>query len=98
MQVLVAELPTDRCTLHTEARVGEESVPCMVLSMPGPGSYTGEDVVELHLPGSPLLLDQVGRELSPTARPATPGEFTRRAFVNGRNRSPVRRAPRPWSS
>jgi len=64
-------------------RVGDHGVPCLVLVMPGPASYTGEDVVELHLPGSPLLLDSVARRLE-GARLATPGEFTRRAFENGR--------------
>jgi tRNA modification GTPase len=52
--------------------------------MPAPRSYTGEDVVELHLPGSPLLLDEVARGFGPRVRLATPGEFTRRAFDNRR--------------
>ncbi len=60
------------------------TVPGLVLVMPGPRSFTGEDVVELHLPGGPLLLETVGAQLAPHARPATPGEFTRRAFENGR--------------
>lgn len=60
-------------------------VPGLALSMPGPRSFTGEDVVELHLPGSPLLLAEVGAALTAAgARPAGPGEFTRRAFENGR--------------
>ncbi len=51
----------------------------------GPRSYTGEDVVELHLPASPPLVDQHLRELLERgARPARPGEFTLRAFLNGR--------------
>jgi tRNA modification GTPase len=59
--------------------------PALVLWMPGPGSYTGEDVVELHLPGAPPLLARaLGRLLELGARAATPGEFTRRAFLNGR--------------
>ena len=53
--------------------------------MPGPRSYTGEPVVELHLPGSPPLaravLDAI---LDAGARAAEPGEFTRRAFLHGR--------------
>jgi tRNA modification GTPase len=57
-------------------------VECLVLVMPGPGSYTGEDVVELHLPGSPLLLEKVLDRLRRGGRDATPGEFTRRAFEN----------------
>lgn len=57
----------------------------LALVMPGPRSFTGEDVVELHLPGSPLLLAEIGAVLvAAGARPAAPGEFTRRAFEHGR--------------
>ncbi len=53
--------------------------------MPRPLSYTREDVVELHLPGAePLVRDTVERCLKAGARAAEPGEFTRRAFLNGR--------------
>ena len=53
--------------------------------MRGPASYTGEDVVELSLHGSPVILDMVERMLVALgARPATRGEFTRRAFLSGR--------------
>ena len=57
-----------------------------VLWLPGPGSATGEDVAEFHVHGSPAV---VGRLLSVLCslegvRPAEPGEFTRRAFANGR--------------
>lgn len=52
---------------------------------PGPASYTGEDVVELSGHGSPLLLRQlVAAVVQAGARLAEPGEFTLRAFVNGR--------------
>ncbi len=53
--------------------------------MPGPGSYTGEDVVELYCHGSPGVLEALLTALYEAgARPAAPGEFTRRAFLNGR--------------
>lgn len=53
--------------------------------MRGPRSYTGEDVVELSCHGSPPLLAMVVERLRRAgARLAGPGEFTRRAFVNGR--------------
>jgi tRNA modification GTPase len=57
--------------------------------MPAPHSYSGEDVVELHLPGSPLLLAECERAFAAHAdelllQRAAPGEFTRRAFANGR--------------
>jgi tRNA modification GTPase len=53
--------------------------------MRAPRSYTGEDVVELSCHGSPALLRVVvARMLRGGARLAAPGEFTRRAFLNGR--------------
>jgi tRNA modification GTPase len=53
--------------------------------MRAPRSYTGEDVVELSCHGSPALLAAVvERVCREGARLAAPGEFTRRAFVNGR--------------
>jgi len=52
---------------------------------PGPNSYTGEDTAELQCHGSPMVLS-LGLEalFSHGARQATAGEFTRRAFLNGR--------------
>ena len=51
----------------------------------GPASYTGEDTAELHCHGAPMVLS-LGLEslFSHGARQAGPGEFTRRAFLNGR--------------
>src|SRR5215472_4697924 len=51
-----------------------------------PHSYTGEDVVELQAHGSPRLLQILQAEMlrDPRVRLAEPGEFTRRAFLNGR--------------
>jgi tRNA modification GTPase len=52
---------------------------------PGPHSYTGEDVVELSAHGSPIVLGEiVSAAMSAGARLAEPGEFTLRAFLNGR--------------
>ena len=59
--------------------------PALVLWMPAPASYTREDVFEWHLPGSPPLVQAaLARLLSLGARRAERGEFTRRAFLNGR--------------
>lgn len=56
-----------------------------LLAFPAPGSATGEDVIELHLPGSPPLVNEVLQGLHRAGvRLAEPGEFTRRAFLNGR--------------
>jgi len=53
--------------------------------MPGPGSFTGEDVVELFCHGGPAVLRAVLEELlARGARLARPGEFSLRAFKNGR--------------
>lgn len=53
--------------------------------MPSPRSYTGEDVVEFHCHGGPLILRQVlSAIVNSGARAAGPGEFTRRAFINGK--------------
>ncbi len=52
---------------------------------PGPASYTGEDVVEVHLHGGALGLRRALEvALDAGARLAEPGEFTRRAFLSGR--------------
>src|SRR5579871_5604555 len=57
----------------------------MVVWLPGPGSYTGEDSAELYLHGGRAVLAGIADALvSLGARPAEPGEFTRRAFLNGR--------------
>lgn len=51
----------------------------------GPASYTGEDVVELQAHGSPVLLRQLtARCIQLGARQARPGEFSERAFLNGK--------------
>lgn len=53
--------------------------------MPSPKSYTGEDVVELHCHGGPLLMREVLASLVMSgARVAEAGEFTKRAFLNGK--------------
>lgn len=57
----------------------------LVLVFPAPGSFTGEDVVEFQLHGSPVVAALLlGRLVSLGAREAGPGEFTRRAFEHGR--------------
>ena len=57
----------------------------MVLWMPGPGTYTGEDAAELFLHGGRAVTEGVAMALVGLGlRPAEPGEFTRRAFLNGR--------------
>ena len=60
-------------------------VPATMYRFLGPHSYTGQDVIELHVPGSLPLLRRVCEVLIACgARRALPGEFTARAFLNGR--------------
>jgi tRNA modification GTPase len=64
---------------------GEDLDVALVVKMLAPRSYTGEDVVELSCHGNSLLLGVVIRLLLLAgARLAEPGEFTRRAYLNGR--------------
>ena len=57
----------------------------LALFFPAPRSYTGEDLLELHCHGSPAVVEALLRRLFQLgARPAEPGEFTRRAFLNGK--------------
>lgn len=58
----------------------------LVLWLPGPATETGEDMAELHLHGGRAVIGSVLDALARMdgLRPAEPGEFTRRAFVNGR--------------
>jgi tRNA modification GTPase len=65
---------------------GEELDRALVLWLPGPRTATGEDTAELHLHGGRAVVAAVEAELSafPGLRRAEPGEFTRRAFANGR--------------
>jgi len=59
--------------------------PCMLLCSPSPASYTGEDTLEIVLPGNPWLLRTAAAWLnSHGCRAAQPGEFTRRALGHGR--------------
>ena len=74
-------------TLHVGAlKEGEEMLDEAVVSLyKGPRSYTGEDVVELSCHGSPYVLERVVQAcLGQGARMAKAGEFTQRAFLNGK--------------
>lgn len=58
----------------------------LLLWMPGPSSFTGEDMAEVHCHGSAAVVEALSRRLSsmPGVRVADPGEFSRRAFRNGK--------------
>ena len=64
---------------------GKEIDRPMAVYFPSPHSFTGEDVCELHCHGSPALLSMALEAVyAAGARPAKPGEFTKRAFLNGK--------------
>ena len=65
---------------------GEELDQAMVIWLPGPGSFSGEDMLELHVHGGAAVRAAVLTAILSVAgvRPAAPGEFSKRAFLNGR--------------
>ncbi|HUC16895.1 MAG TPA: tRNA uridine-5-carboxymethylaminomethyl(34) synthesis GTPase MnmE [Acetobacteraceae bacterium] len=78
--------PPRRASLRgLRAPDGEMLDRALVLWLPAPASYTGEDCAELFLHGGHAVIDAVSEALVALgARPAEAGEFTRRAFLNGR--------------
>lgn len=71
------------CTFTTTS--GHEIDSGLVVSFEAPRSYTGEDVVELHCHGSPVIVDMlIEAVVESGARMAEPGEFTKRAFLNNK--------------
>ena len=84
---LAGSLPKPRRARLATLRRGEDELDrALVQRFPGPGSATGEDIVELHLHGGRAVVAAVEAALAalPGLRRAEPGEFTRRAFANGR--------------
>ncbi|MFQ3595407.1 MAG: tRNA uridine-5-carboxymethylaminomethyl(34) synthesis GTPase MnmE [Sphingomonadaceae bacterium] len=81
-------LPPPRTAMLRSIRHPESAEPidnALVLLFPGPHSFTGEDMAEIHCHGSPAVVAAVQQALLALGgRPAEPGEFTRRAFANGR--------------
>lgn len=71
--------------LEISGAFGILRVPAIVLTMPRGRSYTLEPVMEIHFPANETLAGMIlSRVFGLGARPAEPGEFTRRAFLNGR--------------
>jgi tRNA modification GTPase len=82
---LLGSIPEGRLATRTIFRgaAGEPIDDGMALFFHAPASYTGEDVLELHGHGGPVVLQMVLRRcVELGARLAEPGEFTRRAFLN----------------
>lgn len=79
------QIPARKMTLGYVVNKGKKLDQVLWVVMPGPKSYTGEDVVEIHCHGglkvSELVLEAV---IEAGARLAEPGEFSKRAFLNGK--------------
>ena len=87
-EMLERGLPDPRQVKLTEFRDPEGALidEGLVVFMPGPHSYTGEDTLELYLHGGPAVIEHALRALTelPGVRLAEAGEFTRRAFEAGK--------------
>lgn len=84
---MLGALPPPRQLKLADIRVAGETLDRgLVAWMPGPQSFTGEDCAELQVHGSPAVVRALLRKLSsqPGIRLAEAGEFTRRAFENGK--------------
>ncbi len=88
-QLVGGQLPRERRVVETRLKLsrgaGGPVLPATLLCFPGPASFTGEDVIELHTLSSPSLMSLLGESLVREGlRAAWPGEFSRRAFTNGK--------------
>lgn len=78
-------LRPERIRLRSLTAATSLSLPALIAFFRGPASYTGEDMLEIQLPGSPHLLHRLlDYVVQLGARLAEPGEFTFRAFLNGK--------------
>lgn len=88
LTTLAGKRPTPRQASRRLLRdgTGQPIDDAVVLWFPGPGTATGEDVAEFHVHGGRAVLASVLAAISliPNTRAAEPGEFTRRAFENGK--------------
>ncbi|MGL4234329.1 MAG: tRNA uridine-5-carboxymethylaminomethyl(34) synthesis GTPase MnmE [Casimicrobium sp.] len=86
-QSLCGKSLTPRLATHTAFRDERREIidDGIALFFASPASFTGEDVLELHAHGSPIVLASlVERAIALGARHAEPGEFTKRAYLNGK--------------
>ncbi|MCZ8173481.1 MAG: tRNA uridine-5-carboxymethylaminomethyl(34) synthesis GTPase MnmE, partial [Brevundimonas sp.] len=88
LMALAGRVPPERRAVAAMLRDGAGEVldRALVLWLPGPNTATGQDTAELHLHGGRAVVAAVSAALAalPGLRAAEPGEFTRRAFANGR--------------
>jgi tRNA modification GTPase len=84
---LLGRLPKPRTAERHDFHAGDGSLidAGLTLYFPAPASFTGEHVLELHGHGGPVVMDLLlARVLALGARAARPGEFSERAFLNGK--------------
>ena len=88
LRALAGKLPEPRRATSVRLRdaSGEELDRALALWLPGPATATGEDTAELHCHGGRAVIAAIEAALAmlPELRRATSGEFTRRAFANGK--------------
>lgn len=87
----IPEWPEDTTWSNGPSAQGELFVPCLAAIFPGPSTFTGEDVLEVEVPGHPALVQVINdtlinhfEQMAAGARSAGPGEFSARAFLSGR--------------
>jgi tRNA modification GTPase len=88
LRIVSGREPPPRVAVYTKlfGAHGETLDRGLILYFAGPASVTGEDCAELHVHGGRAVVEAVLRRLGELQglRPAEPGEFTRRAFLNGK--------------
>ncbi len=86
LESLCGSVPEERQAIHTSiTNDGEVLDDCVAIRYAAPRSFTGNDLVELTLHGSPVIVQRVvAAAVSLGARFAEPGEFTERALLNGK--------------
>jgi tRNA modification GTPase len=85
IQTLCPASPPAPSAARTILRLSEMRLPIWLWRFPAGHSYTGDELAEFHIPGNPLLARLLLEELIRLgARAAEPGEFTARAYFNGR--------------
>lgn len=85
-ETLTDSVPESRKLVHRSLRNGDTAIDAaMAVFFPGPGSATGEDCAEFHLHGGRPVVAALFKALRALGcRAAEPGEFTKRAFLNGK--------------
>lgn len=77
-------IPYQRGLFHVPIHIQGLVIPACVYVFPSPHSYTGQDMAEVHITAAGPVVEAVHQALLSWARQAEPGEFTLRAYLNGR--------------